>query len=227
MPESLRIEAPSASLALTLIELLNSFHAEVVPCGGERFQVRVDLDGPAGADRRLLDSLSRVEQWLESSGLPLAEIHLNGRSYRLERRDGSSLPPRANTEMDGLVFRTKTILLGTGVQVISSEGELDLHTASQLEEALRSTECSHVILDLTDVPFIDSNALGAIAAATKRMRAQGRKLIVATGNPTVTRVLSITGLDQSLNIRPLLADAIASALDGLVSADGNGRVKDA
>ena len=143
MPESLHIETPSAPLALALIERLNGFHAEVVPCGDERFQVRVDLEGRSGADRALLDSLDRVERWLESSDLDLAEVHLNGRSYRLERRDGKP-PIRTHAEVDGLVFRMRTVPLGAGVQVLSAEGELDLHTTEQLEEALgvdRSFPC--------------------------------------------------------------------------------------
>jgi len=214
VPESLHIEAPSASLALSLIERLNGFHAEVVPCGDERFQVRVDLDGRAGADRVLLESLDRVQRWLESSRLDLAEIRLNGRSYRLERRNGIPIP-RAASEVDRLVCRMRTIVLGSGVHVISAEGELDLHTAAQLEEALESTDGPRVVLDLTEVPFLDSTALGVIVAASKRMQAQGRQLIVATGNKTVSRVLSITGLEQVISVRPTLAEAIESALDGL------------
>jgi anti-sigma B factor antagonist len=115
------------------------------------------------------------------------------------------------------VCRMRTIPLGTGVQVISAEGELDLHATAQLSEALQSTECSRVILDLTEVPFLDSTALGAIVSSTKRMRSQGRELIVVPGNPTVSRVLSVTDLDRALSVRLSLAEAITSALDGLVS----------
>lgn len=213
MAESLHIEAPSASLALSLIERLNGFHAELVPCGDERFQVRVDLDGRAGADRLLLESLDRVERWLESSGLDLAQLHLNGRSYWLERRDG--IPTRrAAGDLDGLVCRVRTIPLGGGIQVVSAEGELDLHTAPQLDAALASTDGHRVVLDLTEAPFLDSTALGVIVAARKRMREKGSQLMVATGNPTVSRVLSITGLEQILSVRPTLAEAIESALDG-------------
>jgi anti-sigma B factor antagonist len=215
VPESLHIEAPSAALALALIESLDGFHSELVPSGGEHFQVRVDLDGRAGANRALLDSLDRVERWLESSGLDLAEIRLDGRAYCLERTNGVPHPPRVN-DLDGLVFRTRTIPLGAGVQVVSAEGELDLHTAPQLDEALRSTSRPRVVLDVTDVPFLDSTALGVIVAAQKRMQAEGGQLVVAAGNPTVLRVLSITGLDCSLTIRTSLSEAMQSALDGLV-----------
>jgi len=213
VPESLHIEAPSAPLALSLIERLNGFHAEVVPCGDERFQVRVDLDGRSGSDRALLDSLERVERWLESSELDFVEVHLDGRSYRLARRDGKP-PLRTPTEVDGLVVRMRTVPLGPGVQVVSAEGDLDLHNTTQLEEALESTDHPRVILDLTEVPFIDSTALGTIVASTKSMRSQGRELLVVAGNPAVARVLSITGLERVFSVHPSLAEAITSALDG-------------
>jgi len=62
-----------------------------VPLGNERFQVRVELDGRKGAMQPLLDSLDRIESWLETSGVDLAEIHLNDRTHKLERRNGTTL----------------------------------------------------------------------------------------------------------------------------------------
>ena len=97
--------------------------------------------------------------------------------------------------------------------MVSAEGELDLHTAKQLDEALASTDHPRVILDLTEVPFVDSTALGTIVAATKKMRAQRRELIVVAGNPVVARALSITGLDRVFSVHHSLAEAITSALD--------------
>src|SRR5919109_4923016 len=134
VPESLLIESPSALQALALIERLDGFHAELEPLGGERFQVRVELNGRSrGPVRALLDTLDRIERWLEDSDLDLAEIHLNGRSYRLERRDGLPLLPRVDSELRGLLCQVRTIPLGAGVQVVSVEGELDLHSSPLLE----------------------------------------------------------------------------------------------
>jgi anti-sigma B factor antagonist len=210
--ESLYIETPSAPLAISLIERLDGFHAEVVPCDDERFRVRVDLDRRRGSDRALLDSLERIEHWLESSELDLAEVQLNGRLYRLERSDQK--PPRqAHAEVDGLVIRIRTVPLGAGAQVVSVEGELDLHTSSILDQALDSTDHSRVILDLTEVPFIDSTALGTIVSATKTMRSQRRKLTVVAGNPVVARALSVTGLERVFSVHDSLSEAITSALD--------------
>jgi len=215
VPESILIEAPSAPLALSLIESFNGFHAELVPLGGGRFQVRVELDGRnQGPVKRLLDSLDRIESWLEASELDLAEIHLHDRSYKLERRDGSKPLPRVDSELQGVLCQVRTIPLGAGVQVVSVDGELDLHTCSQLEEALESTQSARVVLDLTDAPFIDSTALGLIVDMSKRMARQDRKLLVVAGNPTVARVLQLTGLDRALGVRPALSEALEAALDG-------------
>jgi anti-sigma B factor antagonist len=222
VPESLLIEAPSAPLALTLIERLDGFHAELVPLGGERFQVRVELDGRSqGSARPLLESLDRIESWLETSGLDLAEVHLDDRSYKLERPNGIPLLPRDDSELRGLLCQVRTIPIGAGVQVVSVDGELDLHTASQLEEALASTDCPSVVLDLTDAPFMDSTALAVIVDAAKRMSGQDRKLRVAAGNPAVSRVLQITGLDRSLAVRSSLSEALEVTLDGVTRNGGS------
>ena len=216
MTESLLIEAPSAPLALTLIERLDGFHAELVPLGGERFQVRVELDGRnQGPLRPLLDSLDRIEGWLDSSGVDLTEIHLNDRSYKLERGNGAPLLPRTDSELQGLFSKVRTIPIGAGVQVVSVEGELDLHTSSQLEEALTSTDSSQVVLDLTETPFMDSSALAVIVDVAKRMGVQGRKLLLVAGNPAVTRVLEITGFDRTLAVCSSLPEALEASVDGV------------
>jgi anti-sigma B factor antagonist len=218
LPESLRIDLPTASLALSLLSRLEDFRAEVVPLGSERYQVLVELDGGPGADDRTRESLALIESWLKSTGLNVAEIHLDGRPSRLERRNGSPLRSLENPEPVGLVCRVKTIALGANVQVVSAEGEVDLHTAPQLGELLRSVESGDVILDLTEAAFIDSTTLNIFVVSDKRLRAEGRQFVIAAGNPTVARLFEITGLDRALDVHPTLADAIESVLELAVDA---------
>ena len=112
----------------------------------------------------------------------------------------------------------KTIALGANVQVVSAEGEVDLHTAPQLGELLRSVESGHVILDLTEAVFVDSTTLNILIASDKRLRDEGRQFAIAAGNPTVARVFEITGLDRALDVHRTLADAIESVLEHAVDA---------
>jgi anti-sigma B factor antagonist len=214
--KSFRIDLPTASLALSLLERLEDVRAEIVPLRGERYQVFVELDGGLGADDRR-EVLARIESWLEAAEVDPAEINLDDRSYRLAS-EGS--PPRARDtpESMGLVCRIKTIALETGVQVISAEGEVDLHTAPQLDDLLRSTESGHVILDLTEASFVDSTTLSIMVASDRRMRSEGRQFSIAAGNPTVARLLETTGLDRALDVHPTLVEAVESALEQTVDA---------
>jgi anti-anti-sigma factor len=223
LPESLRIDLPTASLALSLLSRLEDFRAEVVPLGSERYQVLVELDGGPGADNRARESLALIESWLESTGLQstglnLAEIHLDGRPSRLERHNGSPLRSLETPETAGLVCRVKTIALGTSVQVVSAEGEVDLHTALQLGELVRSGESGHVILDLTEAAFVDSMTLKTLIESDKRLRDEGRQFVIAAGNPTVARLFEITGLDRALEVHRSLVEAIESVLAHAVDA---------
>jgi anti-sigma B factor antagonist len=217
LPESLRIDLPTASLALSLLECLEDFRAEVVLLGSERYQVLVELDRGPGSDDRTRESLALIERWLKSTGLNVAEIHLDGPS-RLERHNGFPLRSLETPEPIGLVCRVKTIALGTNVQVVSAEGEVDLHTAPQLGELLRSVESGHVILDLTEATSIDSMTLNTLIVSDKRLRDEGRQFAIAAGNPTVARLFEITGLDRALEVHQTLAEAIESVLEEAVDA---------
>ena len=163
----------------------------------------------------LLDSLDRIESWLETSGVDLAEIHLNDRTHKLERRNGTTLLPGTDSELQGLLCQVRTIPIGAGVQVVSVDGELDLHTSSQLEEALASTDSSHVVLDLTEAPFMDSTALAVIVDVAKRMSRQDRKLLVGAGNPAVSRVPEVRGIGRTLAVRSSLPEALEASMDGV------------
>lgn len=89
-------------------------------------------------------------------------------------------------------------------------GELDEHTAAQFREAvereLDDSGSSNLLLDLSDVTFIDSSGLGALLGRYKRVsQAEGRMAIIAA-SPQVRRILELSGL---LKIIPLGAGGAA------------------
>ena len=86
-------------------------------------------------------------------------------------------------------------------------GELDLHDAPALEQALREAEASgarRALLDLTAVPFVDSTILGVIVGAAQRL-----VLVLAVEDVRVLRVFQITGLDRKLRVERSRAEAVA------------------
>lgn len=65
-----------------------------------------------------------------------------------------------------------------------------------------------IVLDLGDVEFIDSSALGALIGAVKRMGAIGT-IALACPNSTVSRLLNLTRMDKVFVITKTVDDALA------------------
>lgn len=92
---------------------------------------------------------------------------------------------------------------GEGQTRMALVGELDIASAPQFEEGLEKVEAGApdvLVLDLRKVEFIDSTGLRAVIAADERARSAGRRFVIIRGTPAVERVLSVTQLDQRLDI---------------------------
>lgn len=104
-----------------------------------------------------------------------------------------------------------------GAYIVSVNGELDLHSAPRLEgelATLAERNAAAIIVDLVDVPFIDSSALGVLVIAAKQAKVDGRLLILVTNDPRTLRVLEVTGLDRTFTLERSLPDAVGRALGG-------------
>ncbi|MEV5357099.1 STAS domain-containing protein [Streptomyces sp. NPDC052693] len=84
-------------------------------------------------------------------------------------------------------------------------GDLDLHTASRLADAvqplLRSSRHS-VLVDLSGVTFLDSTGLTCLIAAYRTTRDTGAGLVLIAPSQRVRRMLTLTGTDQVLRSYP-------------------------
>lgn len=90
-----------------------------------------------------------------------------------------------------------------GVVRLVLVGELDLSSASQVEEVLKDLELegpSLIVLDLRELTFMDSTGLRVMVSADARARDQARRLAIVQGPEPVHRVFRITGLDDHLDI---------------------------
>ena len=88
-------------------------------------------------------------------------------------------------------------------------GELDLSTVSKVEEELRRAEASKpslLVLDLSELNFLDSTGLRLIVTTDQRARQDGRRVAVVKGPDAVQRVFTITRLDERLEMLEKGAD---------------------
>ena len=92
-----------------------------------------------------------------------------------------------------------------GVVIVRPIGELDLATAPELRAILQDLrqQKASVVIDLTDLTFLDSTGLRLIWDADASARADGMDLTLTVGQPDVMRVFEVTGLSRRLTFRHL------------------------
>lgn len=85
-----------------------------------------------------------------------------------------------------------------GVAHVQPLGELVAGNCAQLEQALRDVRPTEaeLVLELGEVPLVDSAALSALLRARRHLAAEGVALRLDGVRPAVQRVLVITGLHK-------------------------------
>jgi anti-anti-sigma factor len=82
------------------------------------------------------------------------------------------------------------------VHVVTLHGELDVSSADGLSNSLVELAGSTLVVDLSDLTFMDSSGIGALVRARNRIRADGLgDLVLTRPGAIVRRALEIVGLD--------------------------------
>jgi len=93
-------------------------------------------------------------------------------------------------------------------------GELDAYTVGQFREALGELASKpKLLIDMSDVPFVDSAGLGALIGGIRRAREVGGDVAVCCNRPTLVRLLHTTGFDRIVTVAETLEDAARSLTD--------------
>lgn len=93
-------------------------------------------------------------------------------------------------------------------------GELDAYTVGQFRDALAElSENKHLVVDLSEVPFMDSAGLGALIGGIRRTRDAGGAVAVACDRPALTRLLQTTGFDSIVPVTESVTEAITALID--------------
>ncbi|MCY3019421.1 MAG: STAS domain-containing protein [Planctomycetota bacterium] len=84
-----------------------------------------------------------------------------------------------------------------GAVLLSVEGELDHHTFEILNEAIRDVVdggCFRLILDLSQVRYVSSSAMGVLVGTLAEVRAGQGGLVLLRPHPAVQEMLDTLGL---------------------------------
>ena len=95
--------------------------------------------------------------------------------------------------------------------VLNFTGQLDAYSEKQfttfVNEVLASNQLS-VVIDLSNIDFIDSSGLGAMVQTAKKC-SQSKRAFCVVGNPRVTQTIKLVRLEEFLNLAPDFNTAIS------------------
>ena len=95
--------------------------------------------------------------------------------------------------------------------MLNFTGQLDAYSEKQfttfLNESLALNQLS-VVIDLTNIDFIDSSGLGAMVQAAKTCT-QSKRQFSVVGNPRVIQTIKLVRLEEFLHLAPDLNTAIS------------------
>jgi len=92
----------------------------------------------------------------------------------------------------------------TGLLDAFSEGTFRKVVGGYIEE---EQSAKHIILDLSQIDFVDSSGLGALVQLVKKAQSNGATLQVVS-NARVTQTVKLVRLEKFLSLQPSVDDAI-------------------
>lgn len=98
--------------------------------------------------------------------------------------------------------------------VVRLAGELDLYNADDVRQALLDACSDHperVVVDLGEVEFVDSTALGVLIEARTRLTNR-RGFLLAAPQLETRRALEISGLDRHFSVHETVPAALSAKL---------------
>ena len=83
------------------------------------------------------------------------------------------------------------------IRVIAAHGQIDLYSAPTFKEAVLDAiddGATVLVIDLSDVDFMDSTGLGVLVGASKRLMQLDGRIVIVSPDDLVRRLFEISGL---------------------------------
>ncbi|BCY07100.1 STAS domain-containing protein [Actinoplanes sp. L3-i22] len=96
---------------------------------------------------------------------------------------------------------------GDTIEAILLAPELDVDVADELrdslEKAVAGSPCKQLALDLAEVTFIDSYAMGSLVGVRNSAAAAGLTMILTRPSAPVRQAIEVTGLAEVFGLDPV------------------------
>ncbi|MEN3009056.1 STAS domain-containing protein [Pseudothermotoga sp.] len=90
-------------------------------------------------------------------------------------------------------------------------GDFDAYHSAEIKKLIKEkmdgSKASKIVIDMSNVPYVDSAGLGAMVAVLKDTRNLGKELILMGLRQNVKRIFEMTRLDKVFKIVDVLEEA--------------------
>ncbi|HEY3186581.1 MAG TPA: STAS domain-containing protein [Solirubrobacteraceae bacterium] len=108
-------------------------------------------------------------------------------------------------------------LAGDQLEILAPAGDVDVDAAAELKRKLSGAldaGRTNVVVDLSAATFLDTTALAAFVAASRRLRSVGGDLLVVNADESIARTFAISGADKFVSVYPSRAAALQAIRSG-------------
>lgn len=99
-------------------------------------------------------------------------------------------------------------------RVLRLAGSLTLSSCFDLQDRLRADTSSCLIVDMTDVPYVDSSGIGCLVNGYIAQHMAGGRMVLAGVNKRVRETLEETRVQQFFSIFPTVEEAEREVMAG-------------
>ena len=87
---------------------------------------------------------------------------------------------------------------------VAINGEIDHHSAAEIRENLDNmiaeTRPKSLVLELSDIDFMDSSGLGLVLGRYRRLQEIGAKMFIKNPSVRIEKILAMAGVDKLIRI---------------------------
>jgi anti-sigma B factor antagonist len=102
--------------------------------------------------------------------------------------------------------------LPAGRTLIATEGEIDLYVAPIWRSSISAIiddGARDLVLDFSELEFLDATGLGAMVAILKRLRTLEGSVVLVIPTERIYKIFQVTGLDKVFRLYASVEDALS------------------
>ena len=100
-------------------------------------------------------------------------------------------------------MNSKNIIEVSKTNMVSIRGEIDIYSIEKFRDTIEEkikTQASEIILDCSELSYMDSTGMGVLIELRNKTKELGQKIIMMNPRPNIRKLLALMGVDKIIEI---------------------------